>query len=159
MKTKISPEITSPLVEFSPGKDPFQKARKKGPRRWILKHIFHGSNKIFFLIVLFATIITSNLYSIIYVLMGNAITDFLVGNYSTLGFYTGIILLLSVGTPIMRLANFMLREVIAQRIERDCRREFYTNLLGKSQSFHEQQKIGDLMARVTDDVRMLNFLI
>ena len=59
----------------------------------------------------------------------------------------------------MRLINYMLREVIAQRMERDCRREFYTNLLGKSQSFHEQQKIGDLMARVTDDVRMLNFLI
>ena len=93
------------------------------------------------------------------VIIGNAISDFLIGNYSSLFFYTIIILLLSIGTPIMRLANYMLREVIAQRMERDCRREFYTNLLGKSQSFHEQQKIGDLMARVTDDVRMLNFLI
>jgi len=146
-------------VEFSPGKDPFEKARQKGSRSWILKHIFYGSNKFFFLIVLITTIISSNLTAIIYVTIGNAITDFLIGNYSTLIFYTLFILLLSVGTPLMRLANFLLREVIAQRMERDCRREFYTNLLGKSQSFHEQQKIGELMARVTDDVRMLNFLI
>lgn len=151
--------INTHYVEFSPGKDPFEKARRKGPRRWILKHIFHGSNKILFIIVLITTIIASNLSSIIMVIIGNAISDFLIGNYSSLFFYTIIILLLAIGTPIMRLANYMLREVIAQRMERDCRREFYTNLLGKSQSFHEQQKIGDLMARVTDDVRMLNFLI
>ncbi len=53
----------------------------------------------------------------------------------------------------------MQRELLAQRLERDARREFYTNLLGKSQSFHDKQKIGDLMARATDDVRMLNFLM
>ncbi|MFX1538606.1 MAG: ABC transporter ATP-binding protein, partial [Promethearchaeota archaeon] len=47
----------------------------------------------------------------------------------------------------------------AQRLERDTRQEFFTNLLGKSQSFHDQQKIGDIMARTTNDVRMLNFLI
>lgn len=151
--------ISTHYVEYSPGKDPFEKARRKGPRSWILKHIFHGSNKILFMVVLITTIIASNLSSIIYVLIGIAISDFLIGNYSTLFFYTTIMLLISVGTPIMRLVNYMLREIIAQRMERDCRKEFYTNLLGKSQSFHEQQKIGDLMARVTDDVRMLNFLI
>ncbi len=146
-------------VEFSPGKDPFEKARRKGSRRWILKHVFYGSNKILFIIVLITTIVASNLSSIIFIIIGNAISDFLIGNDSKLMYYTIIILSLGVGTPIMRLINYMLREVIAQRMERDCRREFYTNLLGKSQSFHEQQKIGDLMARVTDDVRMLNFLI
>jgi len=159
MQKSTTNTINTHYVEFSPGKDPFEKARRKGSRRWILKHIFHGSNKILFIIVLITTIVASNLTSIIYVLIGNAISDFLIGNSSSLLYYTVFILLLSVGTPIMRLANYLLREVIAQRMERDCRREFYTNLLGKSQSFHEQQRIGDLMSRVTDDVRMLNFLI
>ncbi|MFX1303564.1 MAG: ABC transporter ATP-binding protein [Promethearchaeota archaeon] len=159
MTERKSTHIIASYMEFSPGKDPFKKARKKGTRRWILKHIFHGSNKILFIVVLFTTIVSSNLSSIIYVIIGNAISDFLIGNYSALINYTMIILLLSIGTPLMRLANYMLREVIAQRMERDCRKEFYTNLLGKSQSFHDQQKIGELMARVTDDVRMLNFLI
>ena len=139
MQSNQGETISTHYMEFSPGKDPFEKARRKGPRRWILKHIFHGSNKILFFIVLITTIIASNLSSIIYIIIGNAVSDFLIGNYSTLGFYTILILLLSVGTPIMRLANYMVREVIAQRMERDCRREFYTNLLGKSQSFHEQQ--------------------
>jgi ATP-binding cassette subfamily B protein len=159
MQNSQNSTISTHYVEFSPGKDPFEKARRKGTRKWILKHIFHGSNKYLFFIVLITTIVASNLNSIIYVIFGNAISDFLLGNYSTLLYYTVIIFSLGVGTPIMRLTNYLLREVIAQRMERDCRREFYTNLLGKSQSFHEQQKIGDLMARVTDDVRMLNFLI
>ncbi len=159
MKNSEYDQKNSYYVEFSPGKDPFERARQKGTRSWILKHIFHGSNKFFFIIVFIATIVAANLSSIIFILIGNVISDILIGNYSTLLNYTFIILLLSVGTPLMRLANFGLREVIAQRMERDCRREFYANLLGKSQSFHEQQKIGELMARVTDDVRMLNFLI
>ncbi|MFX1320133.1 MAG: ABC transporter ATP-binding protein [Promethearchaeota archaeon] len=159
MQNRKVDTINTHYVEFSPGKDPFEKARRKGSRSWILKHIFYGSNKILLLIVLITTIITSNLNSIIFVIIGRAINDFLFGNDSSLLFYTVLILSLSVGTPIMRLTNYLLREVIAQRMERDCRREFYTNLLGKSQSFHEQQKIGELMARVTDDVRMLNFLI
>ncbi|MFX1596489.1 MAG: ABC transporter ATP-binding protein [Promethearchaeota archaeon] len=152
-------QITANYVEFTPGKDPFEKARQKGSRRWILSHIFHGSNKILFIIVLFTTIIAANLSSAILVIIGNAITDFLIGKQSSLLFYTIFILLLSIGTPILRLVNYMLREVIAQRLERDCRREFYSNLLGKSQSFHDQQKIGELMARATDDVRTMNFLI
>lgn len=159
MKNSEYDQKNSYYVEFSPGKDPFERARQKGTRSWILKHIFYGSNKFFFIIVFIATIVAANLSSIIFILIGNVISDIIIGNYSTLVNYTLIILLLSIGTPLMRLANFGLREVIAQRMERDCRREFYANLLGKSQSFHEQQKIGELMARVTDDVRMLNFLI
>jgi len=158
LKGKETPNIIR-HIEFSPGKDPFEKARQKSTRSWILSHIFHGSNKIFVITVLFTTILTSNLNSITYVLLGNAITDFLLGKSSSLIYYTIIILLLSIGSPILRMASFALREIIAHRMERDCRREFYTNLLGKSQSFHEQQQIGDLMARVTNDVRMLNFLI
>jgi ATP-binding cassette subfamily B protein len=158
LKSKNS-TITAEIVEFSPGKDPYEKARRKGSRSWIFKHIFHGSNKLFIFIVFITTVLAANLSSAILVVIGNAITDFLNGNQSTLIFYTLFILLLSTGTPILRLTNYMLREVIAQRLERDCRKEFYTNLLGKSQSFHEQQKIGEIMARATDDVRTMNFLI
>jgi ATP-binding cassette subfamily B protein len=158
LKSKNS-TITTEIVEFSPGKDPYEKARRRGSRSWIFKHIFHGSNKLFIFIVFFTTVLAANLSSAILVVIGNAITDFLNGDQSTLIFYTLFILLLSTGTPILRLTNYMLREVIAQRLERDCRKEFYANLLGKSQSFHDQQKIGEIMARATDDVRTMNFLI
>ncbi len=49
-------------------------------------------------------------------------------------------------------------ELLAQRVERDVRDELYTNLLGKSMTFHSLQMVGDTMARATNDVREVNFL-
>ncbi|NIP22935.1 MAG: ABC transporter ATP-binding protein, partial [Phycisphaerae bacterium] len=36
--------------------------------------------------------------------------------------------------------------------------ELYVSLLGKSQTFHGRQRIGDIMARATNDVRTLNIM-
>jgi len=47
-------------------------------------------------------------------------------------------------------------EFLASRVERDSRDELYTSLLGKSQTFHNRQRIGDVMARATNDVRNLH---
>lgn len=160
MKNSKSETNQKRIVEFSPeGKDPFEKARHKGSRRWIFSHLFYKSNKFLIAIVLFTTILTSNLWSITSILIGNAINDFVLGKTSSLIYYTVFILLLNVGSPFLRMLSFALREILAHRMERDCRSEFYTNLLGKSQSFHEQIQIGELMALATNDVRMLNFLI
>ena len=49
-------------------------------------------------------------------------------------------------------------EFLAQSIERDSRHELYVSLLGKSQSFHGRQRIGDIMARATNDVRSVNMM-
>ncbi|MCB0131163.1 MAG: ABC transporter ATP-binding protein, partial [Caldilineaceae bacterium] len=43
-----------------------------------------------------------------------------------------------------------------QRLERDARAELFISLLGKSQTFHNRQRVGDIMARATNDVRQLN---
>lgn len=50
-------------------------------------------------------------------------------------------------------------EVLAKRLERDTRDELYTSLLGKSQTFHNRQRVGDLMARAANDVRQLSMMI
>ena len=159
MNKSIPTQYTLEYVEFSPGKDPFQKVRKKGVFRWILAHIFYGTNKVFIFVVFFTTVLAAIMASSISVSIGNAVEQFLNGNSSSLIFYTVMILILGLITPVLRLTNYGLREVLAQRLERDSRREFYGILLGKSQSFHDKQHVGDLMARATDDVRMLNFLI
>jgi ATP-binding cassette subfamily B protein len=49
--------------------------------------------------------------------------------------------------------------VLAQRMERAARDELYVSLLGKSQTFHNRQRIGDLMARAANDVRQLNTMV
>lgn len=50
-------------------------------------------------------------------------------------------------------------EMYGQRIERDVRDELYSDLLGKSMTFHDKQPIGEIMARVTNDVRELNLMM
>lgn len=49
-------------------------------------------------------------------------------------------------------------ELVAQRVERDARAELFESLLGKSQAYHSSQRIGDLMARATNDVHFLNLM-
>jgi len=49
-------------------------------------------------------------------------------------------------------------ELVAQKIERDARAELFESLIGKSQAFHSSQKVGDLMARATNDVHFLNLM-
>ncbi|MBF8185551.1 ABC transporter ATP-binding protein [Nonomuraea sp. K274] len=53
----------------------------------------------------------------------------------------------------------MSSEVLAKRLERDTRDELYVSLLGKSQTFHNRQRVGDLMARAANDIRQLSFMI
>ncbi|MCI0396231.1 MAG: ABC transporter ATP-binding protein/permease [Chloroflexi bacterium] len=53
------------------------------------------------------------------------------------------------------LASFSM-EMVAKRLERDGRDELYLNLLGKSQTFHNRQRVGDIMARAANDMRFVN---
>jgi len=45
--------------------------------------------------------------------------------------------------------------VLGARTQKEAREELTVSLLGKSQTFHNRQRIGDLMARATNDIRAL----
>ena len=77
--------VSEPSVEFSPGKDHYIKARKKGASRWILAHVFHGSNKLFIIIIIFTIILSANLSSIAYIIIGETISVVLSGLTVLLG--------------------------------------------------------------------------
>lgn len=64
----------------------------------------------------------------------------------------------SVFQGVLGLVRNFATEGIAQFIERNGRDELYVSLLGKSQTFHGRQRIGDIMARATNDVQSLNFM-
>jgi len=74
-----------------------------------------------------------------------------------------LMVLAIIGSQALRAALQLMRnfssETFAQRIERDVRDELYASLLGKSMTFHDMQPVGDIMARVTNDVRELNFMM
>jgi ATP-binding cassette subfamily B protein len=69
------------------------------------------------------------------------------------------VLIALVGDGVVNLLGSLSIEVIAQKLEADSREELYGSLLGKSQTFHDRQRVGDIMARATDDVKQLNSMM
>ncbi|MGH2535547.1 MAG: ABC transporter ATP-binding protein [Thermomicrobiales bacterium] len=70
-----------------------------------------------------------------------------------------ILLVLVVVRGAADLGGWITAEFLAKRMERDARDELYLSLLGKSQTFHNRQRVGDLMARAANDVRQINFMV
>ncbi len=70
-----------------------------------------------------------------------------------------LIVISQVIRAMLQLVRNFSAEVIGQRLERDVRDELYASLIGKSMTFHDRQSIGDIMARATNDVREINFLM
>ena len=60
---------------------------------------------------------------------------------------------------VVDMVNTVIREFLASRMERDAREELYISLLSKSQTFHNRQRVGDLMAAATGYVSQLNMMI
>lgn len=69
------------------------------------------------------------------------------------------ILISQVVRAVLQLMRNICSEMYGQRIERDVRDELYASLLGKSMSFHDLQPVGEMMARVTNDVREMNLMM
>lgn len=144
---------------FKVEEDHFGDSRKRGTSRWILHHIFHGHNLVYILIWLIFQTIPTLFVSLLRIQVGKSVNNFIAGNFGNIAINLLLIFVYGVLGPIISLIANFAREMIAQNMERDVRREFYTNMLMKSQSFHDSQRVGDIMARATQDVRMLNYLI
>ena len=131
---------------------------RRGPVRWIASQLAHYWYLP--LIAIIAAVINNFAASYIQVLIGRGF-DLL----NTPGWPTRSLALLALavfGSAVLQgtfgLARNSAFEFMAQRIERDSRDTLYASLLGKSQTFHNRQRIGDIMARATNDVRMLNIM-
>ena len=131
---------------------------RSGPVRWILSHLLRYP--LLPLAALLATTVNNLAYSGIQVYIGRGF-DLI----TTPGWTNGALLALAlalmgaaIGQGLTGLGRNFAIEFIAQHIERDSREELYASLLGKSQTFHGRQRIGDIMARATNDVRQLNYL-
>ncbi len=131
---------------------------RSGPVRWIVSHALRYP--LFPLLMLLAAVFNNFAYSYIQVLIGRAF-DLI----TTPGWEVSALLALAlgvvataIGQGLTGLTRNYSGEFLAQRVERDARDELYVSLLGKSQTFHGRQRIGDIMARATNDVRMLNLM-
>jgi ATP-binding cassette subfamily B protein len=129
---------------------------RKSPVRWVLSHLWRHKVLLFGFAV--SVVVTNILFSAIPRLTGLAFDEVLKDEPSS-GRLTQFALLI-LGIVLVRgvldlLQSFSI-ETLGQRLERDSREELYLSLLGKSQTFHNRQRVGDIMARAGNDVRQLN---
>ncbi|MDX1523688.1 MAG: ABC transporter transmembrane domain-containing protein, partial [Anaerolineae bacterium] len=132
---------------------------RRSPLRWVFSHIWRYK---FYVLTFLVTIVLSNaLFSASSRIIGWAFDEVLKPDPSRqqLLNITLILLVLALVQGLVYLAANLSIEVVGQRLERDARDELYLSLLGKSQTFHNRQRVGDIMARATEDVRQLNPMI
>ena len=130
----------------------------RSPVRWIASHTIRYAHLPIILIAL--SVVNNIAYALIQVFVGQGFDQIITPGWTRsdlLGVAVGVMASAGVQGITGILRNFAV-EFLAQRVERDARDELYASLLGKSQTFHGRQRIGDVMARTTNDVRMLNMM-
>lgn len=126
--------------------------------RWILSHIWRY--KFFFLATCGLYVTAWFSFSYARVLIGNAAQEIMhpTGSDGLVKIGLSVLLVLCMDS-LAALGGSLAVGTISQRLERDSREELYISLLGKSQTFHDRQRVGDIMARSTDDMNQLNGMI
>lgn len=129
---------------------------RRTPLRWIVSHLLRYPLLLvaFTLCAVLATALTSAIPSE----TGRAFDLVLSGAAGVQDVLRVALLILgmTVLRGLLELATSFSVETLGQRLERDTRRELYISLLGKSQTFHDRNRVGDIMARAANDVRQLN---
>lgn len=130
---------------------------RSGPIRWIWSHVWRY--KRLFLQCVAGFMIGYIGFSYARILIGQAAEAIINPNPAALATAGLAVLLILLVDSVASLAGSLSIETVAQRMERDGRQELYEALLGKSQTWHDQQRVGDIMARATDDMKQMNGMI
>ncbi len=136
----------------------FEQSDHSNETRYVWSHI--RRHKTVGLLMLFGAFCNAALASAVPIFAGRAVNAILQDEDLVAVRWFALAIILSQlsrgGLQFMR--NFS-AETFAQRIERDVRDELYVSLLGKSMTFHAFQPVGEIMARVTNDVREVNLMM
>jgi ATP-binding cassette subfamily B protein len=132
--------------------------KRGGIVRWILSHVMRYPILPLFIII--GAVASNYTYSNIQLYVGKAFDVITTTNFQLDDLMLPVIIIIisALGEGLSGLLRSFSAEFLAQKVERNSREELYHSLLGKSQTFHGKQRIGDIMARATNDVRALNFM-
>ncbi len=126
--------------------------------RWLQSHILRYKGLLF--TFLLTTLGMASAQSMTAVTVGWAF-DSVLQNEGRAGLTVAALYVMAayVGYGLFDIVNSLAIRVLAQRVERNARDELYLSLLSKSQTFHGQQRVGDLMARATNDVQQISLFV
>jgi ATP-binding cassette subfamily B protein len=125
--------------------------------RWVASHIWRYKGLL--VLALGLQIVSLTTYASSAVLIGRAAGEMVKPGGGQLAQVALAILIILTMDGIFNLLAFYAYTHIATRFAADARQELYASLLGKSQTFHSRQRVGDLMARATDDVALLSDMV
>ena len=127
----------------------------RSPLRWLNAHILRYPGYLITFVLTTAGMGAAQ--SLSAVLVGRAFDTVINGEGAAALTLAALLVVASyVGFGLFDIVNSLSIRILAQRVERDTRDELYLSLLSKSQTFHGQQRVGDLMARATNDVQQVN---
>ena len=128
------------------------------PRRWVVSHL-----RCYPIVLTFAVLCqfaSWSMFALTPVMIASAAQVVIDGRDSPELLLAALRLLaVMVANAVALFSTHVCAVTLGHRFERDVRDELYRGLLGKSQTFHNRQRIGDLIARATDDTRLLNEMI
>jgi len=130
---------------------------RSNPVRWIASHLLRY--KAFVLLFMTTAILANILNASIPALTGVAFNAVLAGSLGQLITISLSLLLILLLTGVSDISARLSAEVIGKRVARDARDELYLSLLSKDQTFHNRQRVGDVMARATNDIDQLNNML
>jgi len=132
---------------------------RSSPIHWILSHTLRY--KRFIASFALASLITNTFYATVPILTGAAFTAVLQGKTGQGQLIRIVLLILTVVLVggVVDLTARLSAEILGKRLATDARAELYANLLGKSQTFHNRQRVGDIMARAANDMKQLSDMI
>ncbi|SDH13279.1 ABC transporter ATP-binding protein [Nonomuraea jiangxiensis] len=149
--------MTTGTTEFTvsgPGYD------RRGPVRWLWSHLrrhplhlagFLGGSLVMVALNGMVPQLTGDAFDAVLGVRGEPL--------DALGLIAWALLAIVTARGLFDLVARLSSEVLAKRLERDARDELYVSLLGKSQTFHSRQRVGDLMARAANDIRQLSVMV
>jgi ATP-binding cassette, subfamily B, bacterial len=133
----------------------------RSPYRYVWSHVMR--HKVTASAVIVGAFSNAALAAVLPVATGMAFTAISTPNYPDPMQQVILAVILIAGSQFLRAFLQLMRnfstELFAQRIERDVRDEVYASLLGKSMTFHDIHPVGEIMARVTNDVREMNMMM
>jgi ATP-binding cassette subfamily B protein len=132
---------------------------RAGPVRWIASHLLRY--KRILLCWLITAVLANILNAVIPTLTGAAFNVVLAPQPDRARLAATALEILAVVLALgcVDLGARISNAVMGKRLERDARDELYLSLLGKSQTFHNRQRVGDLMARATNDTQALSDMV
>jgi ATP-binding cassette subfamily B protein len=126
--------------------------------RWIVSHLYRNIHFVL-AYLLAATLAIVLINSLIPILTGAAFDAVLQKNVNRLVAISLTLLGAVLFGGCVDLCARLCAEVLGKRFARDARNELYLSLLGKSQTFHNRQRVGDVMARASNDMTQLSDMV